>query len=180
MIWFAGECPCPLPFRLTVVLLTSFLVVSHAERVFVYEGLANGTTPAVANYANVAPFFLNETFPENWYRRGDPFTLPAAFEEAGAMFLSNPREIGGNEGLNNFIPLGFDLTSQTPAQIGCFILENILDLAPNQIQPTIVNNLDLFTGFVKGVCLYSCSICFLLPPLNILILEGTPFISHNG
>jgi len=67
------------------------------------------------------------------------------------MFLSNPRELGGNEGLNNFIPVGLDLTSQTPAQIGCFILENILGLAPGQIQPTIVNNLELYTAFLQGV-----------------------------
>ena len=115
------------------------IVVSHAARVFVYEGLANGTENGRADYASVAPFFLNETFPNNWYRRGDPFTLPAAFE------------VGGNEGLNNFIPLDVDLGSKTPAQLGCFILENFLDLAPGQIQPTVVNNLDLFTGFVKGI-----------------------------
>lgn len=130
--------------------------VSHAARVFVYEGLANGTTPGVANYANVAPFFLNETFPPYWYRRGDPLTLPAAFQEAGALFLQNPRELGGNEGLNNFIPLNVDLGSQTPAQVGCFILENFLDLAPGQIQTTVVDNFDVFSGFVKGVS------CFLL------------------
>jgi hypothetical protein len=34
--------------------------VSHAERVFVYASLANGTTEDSANYANVAPFFLDE------------------------------------------------------------------------------------------------------------------------
>jgi hypothetical protein len=127
-----------------------WFAVSHAARVFVYEGLPNGTTPGVANYANIAPFFLNETFPPNWFRRGNPLTLLSVFEEVGALFLQNPRELGGNEGLSNFVPLDIDLGSETPAQIGCLILENFLDLAPGQIQPTIVNNLELYIAFVKG------------------------------
>ena len=44
----------------------AWFAVSHAERVFVYEGLPNGTTQDVADYANVAPFFLDERFPEDW------------------------------------------------------------------------------------------------------------------
>ncbi|KAI9696140.1 MAG: hypothetical protein M1820_008281 [Bogoriella megaspora] len=131
----------------------AWFAVSHAERVFVYEGLANGTATGAgdAGFDNIGPFFLNETFPENWFRRGVPFTLPQAFGEAAAMFLANPRELGGNEGIGNFVPLNTNITSLTPQQLGCFLLENFLDLAPNQIQPTVVDNLDLFEGFVKGI-----------------------------
>lgn len=130
----------------------AWFAVSHAERVFVYEGLANGTTQ-IPNYASVAPFFLNETFPPYWYRRGVPFTLEAALMEAGEMFLMNPRELGGNEGLGNFVPLGLasNVSSQTPAELGCFILENLLDTAPDQLDPVIYNNFELFTGFIKGM-----------------------------
>ena len=120
---------------------------------FVYEGLPNGTTPDVADYANIAPFFLNETFPEGWYRRGDPWTLPFTVEEAGRLFLNNPRELGANEGLGNFVPLGLNVTEETPAQIVCFAIENFFDLAPNQPQTTIANNLEIFTGFLKGIIL---------------------------
>ena len=131
-----------------------WFAVSHAERVFVYEGLANGTTKS-ADFANVAPFFLNETFPPDWYRRGDPFSLPSAFMEAGEMFLANPRALGANEGsVDNFVPLpgllNISNLAASPAELGCFVLENIFDLAPNQVQPTIANNLDVFTAFVKG------------------------------
>jgi hypothetical protein len=142
----------------------------------------------VANYANVAPFFLNETFPPNWYRRGDPFSIVSAFEEAGALFLQNPREIGGNEGLNNFIPLDVDLGSQTPAQVGCFILENILDLAPGQIQPTVVNNLDIYTSFVKGIIapffindgFFNCDVTnFVKPSVNASV-DSTGSKSSSG
>ncbi|KAL9084904.1 MAG: hypothetical protein Q9165_007857 [Trypethelium subeluteriae] len=131
----------------------AWFAVSHAERVFVYEGLANGTVTGSgdANYANIAPFFLNETFPPEWFRRGVPLPLAGAFAEAAALFLANPRELGGNEGLGNFVPLDTNITSLTPAELGCFLLENFLDLAPNQIQPTVVNNLDTFSGFVKGI-----------------------------
>ena len=67
------------------------------------------------------------------------------------MFLNNPRELGGNEGLDNFVPLGTDFSTMTPAQIGCFILENIFDIAPNQLQPAVYDNLELFEGFFQGV-----------------------------
>lgn len=43
-----------------------WLIVAHAERAFVYRGLPNGTNQDVADYVNIAPFWLNETFPENW------------------------------------------------------------------------------------------------------------------
>ncbi|KAG8525340.1 uncharacterized protein KY384_008984 [Bacidia gigantensis] len=131
-----------------------WFIVSHAERVFVYAGLANGTT-GKADYDNVAPFFLNETFPANWYRRGVPFTLPQAIQQAGAMFLANPRALGGNQGVGNFVPI--DIASDpsnianAPAELGCFVLENLLDVAPNQLDPLIYDNFELFTGFIKGV-----------------------------
>lgn len=128
-----------------------WFAVSHAERVFVYQGLPNGTNQTYADYANVSPFFLDERFPENWFRRGSPFSLPSAFMEAAAMFLLNPREIGGNEGLNNFVPLGLDLSQDTPAQLGCFLLENMLDLIPGQIKNAAGEHFDLYEGFVKGV-----------------------------
>lgn len=128
-----------------------WFAVSHAERVFVFEGLANGTS-GLASYDNVAPFFLNETFPDNWFRRGAPLTLPVAFQQAGEMFLANPRALGGNQGAGNFVPLDLstDLSTASPAQIGCFILENLLDVAPGQFSPTVYNNFELYTGFIKG------------------------------
>ena len=85
-----------------------------------YEGLANGTA-GIPDYVNVARFFLNETFPKNWYRRSVPLTLTDAVNEAVQLFLLNPREIGGKEGLGNFVPLNFNLTNQTPQQLGCVI-----------------------------------------------------------
>lgn len=38
-------------------------IVRYTVRVLTYRPLANGTTPDLPNYANIAPFFLEETFP---------------------------------------------------------------------------------------------------------------------
>ena len=131
-----------------------WFVVSHAERVFVYTGLANGTEIGIgpADYKNIAPWFLNETIPPNWFRRGTPFTLPQAFQEAGKLFIANPRPLGGNEGVGNFVPLDlkYDLTKTGPSKIGCFILETLLDAAPGQLAPGLLAHWDLATGFLKG------------------------------
>ena len=157
-----------------------WFAVSHAERVFVYEGLANGTS-GLANYDNVAPFFLNETFPDNWYRRGVPLTLPVAFQQAAEMFLANPRALGGNQGIGNFVPLDLstDLSTASPAQIGCFILENILDVAPGQLDPTIYNNFELYTGFIKGKAdaLYHL-VRAILTQFNVGVIA--PFFINDG
>ena len=129
-----------------------WFIVSHAARVFVYEGLANGTTQSNADYANVAPFFLDERFPEHWYRRGIPFTLPQAFMEAGALFLSNPRELGGNQGVGTFVPLaGQNITALSPEELGCFLMENVLDLIPGQLDQEGLLLADAVLGFAKGV-----------------------------
>jgi len=62
-----------------------------------------------------------------------------------------------NKGLNNFVPLGLDLDSKTVPQLGCFLLESIFDIVPDQVQPTIAGNFDLFFGFLKGVLFPSLS-----------------------
>ncbi|KAF2173833.1 hypothetical protein M409DRAFT_48753 [Zasmidium cellare ATCC 36951] len=126
--------------------------VTHVERVFVFSLLPNGTNEGVADYANVAPFFLNETFPPNWYRRATPWNAVQNFGTAAEMFLAAPRELGANVGTGNFIPLGANLTAQTPEDITCFITMNLLDLIPAQLQqPALLGNQDLFQAFWKGV-----------------------------
>ena len=36
------------------------------------------------------------------------------------------------------------------SQTACFVIENILDTAPGFVAPAVVNNYDLFQGFLKG------------------------------
>ena len=49
--------------------------VGSAERAFVYRGLPNETNPDVADFENIAPFFFNETFLRDWFRRATPYSL---------------------------------------------------------------------------------------------------------
>lgn len=155
---------------------------------FVYQGLPNGTNQDVADYQNIAPFFLNETFPDNWFRRGEPFTLVSTLVEALDLFLQEPRELGGNEGLNNFVPLELDLSTKTPAQLGCFLLENIFDIVPDQVQPAIAANFELFSAFVKGIIApfftddgyFNCDISSFVEPSPNAGIDSNGSVSSSG
>lgn len=102
------------------------------------------------NFANIGPFFLNETFPEYWYRRPTGYEFSEFLVDINALYLGSPVELGGNEGLGNFIPLGIDPSTMTVSQVACFVLENILDTAPGFVAPAIVNEYDLFQAFLSG------------------------------
>jgi hypothetical protein len=115
--------------------------------------LANGTAtgPGDASYRNIAPFFLNETFPDGWFKRGVGFSLPSALQSGLQMFLSNPRELGSNDGIGNFVPLDTNLTELSASELGCFALKNLLDVAPGQLQTAVVDGVGVVDGFLSGV-----------------------------
>lgn len=116
-----------------------------------YRALPNGTNPAVADFKNIAPFFLNETFPEEWFRRETAYDVPNLVTDILALYTGSPRPLGQNEGLNNFIPLGTDITNMTPSDVGCFILQTIFDTIPGQVQPVLADNLKLYMSFANAV-----------------------------
>lgn len=126
------------------------MAVSLAERVFIYRALPNGTDETNANYANIAPFYLNETFPDFWFRRGTPYTLPNVADDILALYLLGPTELGSNQGLNNFVPLGTDFGSLTPAEVMCFLETNMLDIVPGQFSTEITGELSVVESFVNG------------------------------
>jgi hypothetical protein len=115
--------------------------------------MANGTStgPGDASYRNIAPFFLNETFPTDWYKRGVGFSLPSALQSGLQMFLSNARELGSNDGIGNFVPLQTNLTELSASELGCFALKNLLDVAPGQLQTAVVDGVNVVEGFLNGV-----------------------------
>ena len=121
-----------------------------AERVFIFRALPNGTEPTLADFQNVAPFFLNETFPDDWFKRGTPYTLANVGTDIVDLYAMGPTQLGRNEGLNNFIPLGADLGNLSPSEMTCFLETAVLDLTPGQISPAIANNYDTFVGFFNG------------------------------
>ena len=112
--------------------------------------LTNISTDTAPDFGNVGPFFLNETLPQNWFRRPTPFPLADFLVDVTNLYLGSPVELGANEGLGNFVPLGTDLSVMTPSQIACFVLENILDETPGFVSPVIVDNYDIIQGFLDG------------------------------
>ena len=79
--------------------------VSLAERAFVYRALPNGTNPGVADFQNISPFFLDEKFPKNWFRRATPYGLANLGPDLVDLYTANPTPLGANEGgTNNFVP----------------------------------------------------------------------------
>ncbi|KAI9717961.1 MAG: hypothetical protein M1828_007053 [Chrysothrix sp. TS-e1954] len=123
--------------------------VSLAERSFVFRGLPNGTTENLSNFENIAPFFLNETFPEAWFRRGDAFGLVNLAPDLVNMYTGAPRPIGSNEN-GKFVGLPTD-PGTTPEDFMCFFLQTVFDTVPGSTQPALLNNLDLFTAFANTV-----------------------------
>ena len=127
-----------------------YFAVSTAERIFIFEGLPNGTHQKDANFNNIAPFFLNETFPDDWFRRGTPFTLANAATDILQLYAGFPFQLGGNYGkAGNFVPSGTSIPS-SPSALMCLALKSVFDTIPGQAQPTLLNNLATYMGFVDG------------------------------
>jgi hypothetical protein len=66
-----------------------WLAVSLVERVSIFRALPNCTGPGNANFANVAPFFLNETSPEGWFRRATPYNLVNVGTDIATLLVSS-------------------------------------------------------------------------------------------
>ncbi|EME45937.1 hypothetical protein DOTSEDRAFT_51548 [Dothistroma septosporum NZE10] len=129
-----------------------WLAVTTAERVFIFRALPNGTHPELADFQNVAPFYLNETFPPNWFRRATPYTLEGTGADIATLLASSSEltVTGQNQGLNNFVPLGADLGDVTPSSATCFLATAIFDETPGFLAPGLVDNVATVQGFLNG------------------------------
>lgn len=128
-----------------------YFAVSLAERAFMFRAFPNGTTPEVADAANIEPFWLENRFPKNWFRRSTPYGLANLGVDLVDLYAGYPFELGINNGPGSFTPLDEDLSDKTPSDIMCFILTNIFDEVPGQVQPALAQNIDLYAGFVSAV-----------------------------
>ena len=149
------------------------MAVSTAERVFIFRALPNGTHETLADYQNVAPFFLNETFPPEWFRRSTAYSLVETGTDIANLLISSSEitEPGQNvrlidlektivtctcsdsqiqEGLNNFVPLGIDLSNVTPTEATCFLASSIFDETPGFLAPGLVDNFAIVEAFLNG------------------------------
>lgn len=104
-----------------------------ATRALTLRPLPNGTTPDVADWANIAPFFLNETFPEKWYRRPDSYGFVNLLADAADILLFDLQPLGRNEG-NRFVPANVNLPT-APRDLGCAGFSILANAIPGQLAP---------------------------------------------
>lgn len=130
-------------------------IVRYAVRVLTYRPLANGTTPDLPNYANIAPFFVNETFPENWYRRADAYSFVDLAAEILEMFLYAPKPFGENVN-GAFVPLELQVPTE-PQDVQCFFFAAFLDLVPDQLTPEVEAINELITQVIQPLFGGNCN-----------------------
>jgi hypothetical protein len=87
-----------------------WFAVSTAVPGFLYAVFLNGTTPRVADFQNIAPFYLNETLPKNWYTHSTAYSLGDVATNIVGILAASPQLtlLGSNEGINNFTLLNFN------------------------------------------------------------------------
>ncbi|KAK4610567.1 hypothetical protein CLAFUW4_13871 [Fulvia fulva] len=129
-----------------------WLAVTTAERVFIFRALPNGTHPELADYQNVAPFYMNETFPERWFRRATPYSLVNTGTDIATLLASSSELTvpGQNQGLNIFVPLDMDLGSVSPASASCFLATALFDSTPGFLAPGLTSNFNVVQSFLNG------------------------------
>lgn len=112
----------------------NFAVV-YATRALLTRPLPNGTEPNTADYKNIAPFYLNETFPENWYRIPNSYSLVDLLADIADFFLYKPQVPGRNYN-GAFVPLNITIP-EAPQQIGCLAASLLASGAPDEAEPIV-------------------------------------------
>nr|ANZ54413.1 heme-thiolate peroxidase HTP8 [Leptoxyphium fumago] len=109
--------------------------VIYATRALLTRPLPNGTYPNTPDYKNIAPFYLNETFPDNWYRIPNSYSLVDLLGDIGDFFLFKPQPLGRNYN-GAFVPLNISIP-EAPAQIGCLGASLLASAAPDVVEPVV-------------------------------------------
>jgi len=105
--------------------------VVTATRALLARPLPNGTAPDVPDFKNVAPFYLNETFPENWYRIPNSYSAVDLLGDIATLFLFKPQPLGTNYN-GQFVPSNLTLPT-APAALGCLAFSLLASAAPGQV-----------------------------------------------
>lgn len=109
----------------------------------------------MADFQNIAPFYLNETFPKNWYKHSTAYSLVDVATNIVGVLAASPQLtlLGANEGVNNFTPLnlnGLNIAQLSPTQIICLIATTIMDFIPGQLAPITADNINVIQAFLEG------------------------------
>lgn len=125
--------------------------VIYATRALLTRPLPNGTEPDVPDFKNIAPFYLNETFPDYWYRIPRSYSLVDLLGDIGQLFLFRPQPLGTNYN-GTFVPLEIDVPN-VAGEVGCLAASLLAGAAPNAVIEVVeaVNALkDQIFGAVLG------------------------------
>jgi hypothetical protein len=109
--------------------------VIYATRALLSRPLANGTEPNTPNFGNIAPFYLNETFPDYWYRIPNSYSLVNLLGDIAEQFLYRPQPLGSNYN-GAFVPLNITIPEAAP-EIGCLGLSLLASAAPDEVEPVV-------------------------------------------
>lgn len=109
--------------------------VIYATRALITRPLPNGTNPKFANFENIAPFYLNETFPKNWYRIPDAYPLTMLLNDIGTLYHYSPQPLGNNY-RGTFIPNNLTVP-EAPQEIGCFAAAQLASGVPDELEPVV-------------------------------------------
>lgn len=131
-----------------------YIAVSIAERAFIPRALPTfkgGPNPGIPDAFNVEPFFLNETFPDDWFKRGDPYSL---VNLAGDVVdyvsdLDTFTKPGQNQGVGNFVPFNVDLPTE-PYAAGCFLFTTLSDVGAGGLEGSAVQAIGTFVEQVMA------------------------------
>jgi len=94
----------------------------------------------------------NERFPDNWYKRASPYTIPALSLDSTAMLLEHPEfaSIGGNTGtVNSFT--GIDPSNLTGGVFDASTLANGNNLMCYGLRLAVQEAPDLLSGLFTDV-----------------------------
>lgn len=116
-------------------ILISTLPLYTATRALLSRPLPNGTAPETPDFKNVAPFYLNETFPDNWYRIPNSYGLVDFLGDVVDLFLYSPQPLGRNY-QGAFVPSNLTIPNE-PAALGCFAFSLLSSAAPGQAAPVV-------------------------------------------
>lgn len=109
--------------------------VIYATRALLARPLPNGTDPDFPNFDNIAPFYLNETFPDDWFRIPDSYSLVDLLGDIGDLFLYSPQPLGANiDGA--FVPLNITIPDAA-LDVGCLGATLLAGAAPDEAEEVV-------------------------------------------
>lgn len=108
-----------------------------ATRALLSGPLTDGTEPGFPGFDNTAPFYLNETFSDYWYRIPTSYSLLDLLVDIGDMFLRYPQSLRANVD-GAFFPLNiYDSRCDAASDIGCLGLILATAATPDEAEPVV-------------------------------------------